>query len=242
MTTGATGYTNPGPTIYAELEQGSDEWVAARCGLFTASVAGQFITPKTLKVAANDKTRAMAYQLVAERITGIVEDRYVSRDMEAGHFIEPLARDYYSEHVANLTGEQVTEVGFITNHIGGHKVGYSPDATVGDDGLLEIKLHIPKLHLAVILADVVPAEHMAQCQMGLMVSARTWLDYIAYCPGWPVFIRRVLPDPQWVDAITEAVTTFEESASVMLGVYERAVAGLPVTERINLYPEIELKL
>lgn len=235
MTASATA--RAGLQVFPDLVQGSDEWVAARCGILTASVIGQFITPKTVKVAANDKTRAMAYQLVAERITGVVEDRYVSRDMEAGHFIEPIARDYYTDHVA-----PVTEVGFIANEIGGHKVGYSPDALVGDDGLIEIKLHLPKLHLATILADVVPAEHYAQCQMGLLVSERAWLDYIAYCPGWPVFIRRVLPNPAWIEAITEAVVAFEQSAATMLGIYERAVAGLPVTERIDLYAAMEIQL
>lgn len=223
--------------VYDEVEQGSEQWLELRRGILTASVIGQFITPKTVKVAANDKTRAMAYQLVAERITGIVEDHYVSRDMEAGHFIEPIARDYYSEHV-----DPVAEVGFVTNEVGGHKVGFSPDGVVGDDGLIEIKLHLPKLHLALILGDVVPAEHYAQCQMGLLISGRAWLDYIGYCPGWPVFIRRVLPNPQWVTAITEAVTTFEESAGIMLDTYQSAVSGLPVTERVNLYQEIEIEL
>jgi hypothetical protein len=225
------------PLQIHDVEQGSDEWIAARCGLLTASVIGQFITPKTVKPAANDKTRAMAYQLVAERITGIVEDRYVSRDMAAGHFIEPLARDYYTEHV-----EPVTECGFITNEIAGHKVGFSPDGLVGLDGLIEIKLHVPKLHLATILGDVVPAEHYAQCQMGLIVSERAWLDYVAYCPGWPVFIRRVLPNPQWVEAITETVAAFEESAATMLGIYQRSVAGLPVTERITFPWDLEIEI
>ena len=32
------------PTIYADLEQGSDAWLQARCGVVTASVIGQLIT------------------------------------------------------------------------------------------------------------------------------------------------------------------------------------------------------
>lgn len=218
-----------------DVEQGSEQWVELRRGMLTASVLGQLITPKTVKVAANDKTRAIAYELVAERITGIVEDRYVSRDMMAGHFIEPLACDYYSEHHA-----PVTQCGFITNQISGHTVGYSPDSLILDDGLLEVKLHLPKLHLAIILADEIPAEHVAQCQMGMMVTQRNWIDYLAYCPGWPVFIKRMTPDPQWVDAITEAVETFEESAAAMQATYNARTVGLPATERVNLYQEIEI--
>jgi hypothetical protein len=41
-------------TTYTELEQGTDEWLAARCGIVTASVVGQLITkgaPDALSVA-----------------------------------------------------------------------------------------------------------------------------------------------------------------------------------------------
>ena len=223
--------------VYDQIEQGSEQWHAARRGIITASVVGQFITPKTIKVAANDKTRAMAYQLIAERITGHTEDTYVSRDMEAGHFIEPLARDYYSEHYA-----PATEIGFITNEINGYTAGFSPDGIVGEEGLIEVKLHLPKLHLAIILADQIPTEHIAQCQMGLLITGRDWIDYIASCPGWPVFIKRMRPDPAWFAAITEAVTAFEESAAAMIATYRIATAGRPVTERVNMYEEMEIQL
>jgi predicted phage-related endonuclease len=218
--------------IFNNLEQGSGEWHDARRGIITASVVGQFITPKTIKVAANDKTRSMAYQLVAERITGHTEDTYVSYEMEQGHIIEPIARDLYSEHYA-----PATEVGFMVRDDWGFSIGYSPDGIVGEDGLIEVKKRFAKLHLATILSDEVPPEHMAQCQAGLLVSGRKWLDFISFCGGMPLYVNRVYPDPRWHDAILEAVTAFEESAATMLNAYHAAHKG-PMTERLPDITEI----
>ena len=50
--------------IYRDLIQGSDEWLAARCGLLTASEMRLIVTP-TLKPASNDKERAHFYELLA---------------------------------------------------------------------------------------------------------------------------------------------------------------------------------
>ena len=94
------------PTIYRDLEQGTDEWLAARCGILTASTIGQLITPKTIKVANNDYSRALTASLVAERVTGYVEPIVPSRDMERGTLDEPYARDAY----AKFTGVEVEEV------------------------------------------------------------------------------------------------------------------------------------
>jgi hypothetical protein len=222
-------------TTYPELVQGSPEWHEARRGIITASVIGQFITPRTIKPAANEKTRAIAYQLVAERITGVVEERFVSSAMERGHFIEPIARDLYSQHYA-----EATEVGFMVRDDWGFKIGYSPDGIVGDDGLIEIKDHLPKLHLAIILANEVPPEHIAQCQTGLLISGRAWIDYISFSGGMPLFKKRMLPDPQWQAAIVEAATQFEKSATDMIVGYELATIHMPETERVDMYADIEM--
>jgi hypothetical protein len=112
------------------------------------------------------------------------------------------------------------------------KLGYSPDGLVGDDGLIEVKSRRPKKHLTTILSGEVPPENMAQLQAGLLVSGREWIDYISYCGGMPLWVKRVLPDPKWFDAITDAVITFEDTAAEMVTAYETATAGMPTTERV----------
>jgi hypothetical protein len=220
---------------FNELEQGSPEWLAARCGIVTASVVGQLITPKTVKPAANDTSRALVMALTAERITGHVEPVFPNADMERGTLSEPYARDIYAEHYA-----PVAEIGFMVRDFGSYRIGYSPDGLVGDDGLIEIKSPRQKKHLATILADEVPLEYMAQCQAGLLVSGRDWLDFISYNGGMPLWKKRVEPDEKWQQAIKEAVTAFEESAAQMIDTYLAAVDGRPATERIDLFADMEI--
>lgn len=221
--------------VYAELEQGTDAWLSARCGLVTASTIGQLITPGTVKVAKNDTSRGLTATLVAERITGHVEPVQVSGPMLRGQLDEPFARDAYSEHHA-----PVDQLGFMVKDFGKYRIGYSPDGLVGDDGLIEIKSRAQKKHLATILANEVPVENMAQIQCGLLVSGRDWCDYVSYCGGMPLYTKRVLPDAGWFIAIIEAVSAFEKSAAQMIETYALHTMDSPPTERIDHFGELEI--
>jgi len=211
--------------IYEQLEQGSDEWLQARCGIVTASQIGKLLTPK-LQVADNDTSRGLTLTLAAERITGHVEYVHPTFDMQRGTEDEPIARDLYSEHYA-----PVEEVGFMTRDFGWGVIGYSPDGLVGDDGLIEIKSRKPKVHLQTILAGKPPAENMAQLQAGLLVSGRDWIDYLSFSPGLPLWPTRIYPDPAWFDAITAAAEQFEINVADIISDYNHETNGLPPTER-----------
>jgi hypothetical protein len=191
------------------------------------------ITPRTVKPANNDTSRGLTASLAAERITGYTEPMRVSADMERGTLDEPYAREIYDEHYA-----PVTETGFMIRDDTGHKIGYSPDGLVGDDGLIEIKSRLQKVHLDTILADEVPLANMAQIQCGLLVSGREWCDYVSYCGGMPLYVKRVLPDTRWHEAITSAVAAFEATATEMIDAYLAAVDGRPPTKRIDHYEEM----
>jgi hypothetical protein len=212
---------------YPNVAQGSEEWHELRRGIVTASVIKGLVTPATIKPAQNPEARAIVALLVAERITGFTDETYVGMDMERGWDDEPRAVETYSQHY-----EPVTTTGFMVREDTGYRIGYSPDGLVGDDGLIEIKSRRPKKHLQTILADEVPADVMPQIQCGLLVSGRKWCDYLSYCGGMPLWRKRVEPDPRWQKAIVEAVELFELAAQVMAATYEKAVAGLPTTERV----------
>jgi hypothetical protein len=214
------------------LEQGTTEWHDARRGLLTASLIGGLITPQ-LRVANNETSRALTMSLVAERITGRTEDNYVSHDMLRGTLSEPIARDLYSEHYA-----PAVECGFLRRDEDGWSLGYSPDAIVGEDGLLEVKAPRAKGHLQTLLAGAMPARHMAQVQSGLLVTGRAWLDFVSYHSGLPLFVTRVYPDSDWFDAIVAACCQFERTAAETLADYERATEGLHPTERIDFDLEL----
>lgn len=215
-------------TIHKDLEQGSDLWHDVRRGIITASTVGKLITPKTIKPASNPESRSLTISIAAERITGYTEPTYVNDDMARGVEEEPIARNWYSENHA-----PVTEVGFMAEDKWGFQLGYSPDGLVGSDGLIEIKSRRQKTQLSTWLNDEPPIEVMAQLQCGLLVSGRQWIDYISWSSGMVPYVKRVLPNQKWFDAITDAVTTFEENVAVMVRTYQRKTQGMTPTERTN---------
>lgn len=272
--------TDPRITYYDHLEQGSQEWIEARCGLVTASTVGTLVTqksrdaltvdcskcgaaafspcmsaarktptpiktvhdersavvanmPKVLEVADNDTSRTLTMTLAAERITGHVDYVHPTFDMQRGTEDEPFARDVYQEHFA-----PVRQVGFIVREHNGVRFGYSPDGLVGDDGLIEIKSRRPKEHLATVLSGRPPAHNMAQMQAGMLITGRTWCDYISFSAGLPLWVHRVEADPRWFTAIEAAVTEFEINVTNIVHNFTTATEGLPMTERRASIEEI----
>lgn len=221
---------------HPELIQGSEDWAAARCGLLTASEMGLIITP-TLKAANNDKSRGHVYELLAQRITKYVEPRYVSDSMLRGQDDEIEAVDVYAKTYA-----EIERVGFITNDKWGFTIGYSPDALVGDDGLVECKSRNQKLQVATLIdyvsADAVDPDFIIQVQTGLMVSERKWCDLISYCGGLPMATVRVFPDAKVQDAILATATAFEEALQEKEKKYRAVLASkarlMPTERKIHL--------
>ncbi len=207
-------------TVHTDLIQGSDEWLAARRGLLTASEMHLIVTP-TLKVAANDKTRAHVYEIAAQRISGHVEPSYISDDMLRGQEDELYAVMAYE------SAWGVTEAcGFMVRDFGDVQIGYSPDRLVGDDGLIECKSRRQKFQVQTVATQEVPTEHVIQCQAGLLVSGRKWLDFISYCGGLPMPAIRVEPDPVIQDAILTAARAFEAQVQEVMAKYQHGVRTL----------------
>lgn len=221
--------------LFPNLEQGSDEWLTARCGLLTASTVGRLITP-TLKVADNETARGLTETIVAERISGIVDYVHPTADMQRGTMDEPYARNLYAEQYT-----PVTELGFaIRTFPNGNKLGASPDGLIGDDGGLEIKSRRPKAQLKTFLTGAVPAENMAQIQASMLVLGRDWWDYCSYAGGWPLYVTRIHANPDWFAAIEAALNQFEERATEIETTYRTRAHGLPISPVIDHYLEMSL--
>ncbi len=183
--------------------QGDAEWHKLHCGIITSSVMGKVLTPKQAKIANNQTSRTVLLEKLAERITGHAVETYQSFDMMRGHADEIEARMYYEQHYA-----PVAQVGFITNDEWGFELGYSPDGLVGDDGLIEIKSRAPKFQVQTIIDDAMPEEYSMQIQLGLLVTGRKWCDFISYCGGFPMFVKRIYPDAGLQGAIIDAARQF----------------------------------
>ena len=185
--------------------------------------------PPVVEPASGDEARGFTALITAERITGYTDPTYINDDMLRGIEDEPLAIDVYSEHYA-----PVTTIGFMVRDDWGFKIGYSPDGLVGDDGLIEVKSRRQKTQLTTIVSGEVPVDNMAQLQCGLLVSGRKWCDYVTYCGGMPMWVKRVTPDPYWFEAILAAVEKFEKASADMRATYNKAIEGFPMTRRIDL--------
>lgn len=209
------------------LEQGTEEWFKARLGLLTASEMKNIVTASTLKVADNKDTRAHVYEIAAQRLNQYVEPSFQSYDMARGKQEELYAAELYDAN----TDQTVGLCGFITNDRWGFKVGFSPDALVGDDGLIEIKSRNQKYQTQTIIEDVVPKEFMLQIQSGLLVSERKWCDFVSYSNGMPMFTKRVYPDADIHSALVDAAQKFEDQVQAKMEVFKKNAKGLPVAER-----------
>ncbi len=210
-------------SYYSDIVQGSDEWLAARCGLLTASEMKLIVTP-TLKPASNDKERAHLWELLAQRITKHVEPRYISDDMLRGQEDEIQARFEYEKAYG-----KVLEVGFITSDKWGFTIGYSPDGLVGSVGLLECKSRAQKHQIRTLVdyvsADTIDPDFMLQCQTGLLVTERKWIDLVSYCGGLHMATVRVFPDAKIQEAIIEAATAFESRLNAAYEKYQSLLAS-----------------
>jgi putative phage-type endonuclease len=220
------------PTYHFDIEQGTDDWLALRRGVITASTIGTLLTP-TGKAAKNDTSRTQLLQLLAERITGESEASFYNDDMARGHLLEPLARELYGKHF-----EPVIECGFVTAEFEGVTIGYSPDGLVGDDGLIEVKSPRRKTHLRSLLTDEVPTEYLPQVQTGLAVTGRLWCDFISYAPGLPLFRKRCERNGPVIGRLIDAAKAAEIMMRLWMQDYANAAARFPATDPIQ--PEQEI--
>lgn len=183
-----------------DLEQGTPEWMAARSTIPTASCASKVMAK------GQGKTRlSYMYEIIGCIITGEPSAKWQGNEhTERGHEDEPIAVDLYQRR----TGLSVVPCGFIRNHdaIGG--AGYSPDGLVGDDGAIECKSRLAHIQAELLDTGKVPRDATLQIQFGLWVCERKWCDYISYCKGMPLFVKRIEADPDMQAEIAAEVKRF----------------------------------
>lgn len=176
--------------------QNSPEWLAARCGMPTASAFS-----KILSKGEGKTRRTYLMMLAGEQLTGKPGGSWEGNEhTERGHEMEPAAREMY----AFQTGAELTEVGFVTDG----KKGCSPDRLIGDDGGLEIKTALPHILGEILLKDEVPPTHSAQVQGSMWICKRQWWDVTIYWPDMPTFIKRVPRDEAYIQKLATEVDKF----------------------------------
>lgn len=189
--------------IVHDMEQGSEAWFSARAGKPTAS---EFATVMAQGKGGSASVTRETYlnKLAGEICTGEPMENYVSADMLRGKEQEDAARDRY----ALLHDAEPVRVGFLEET--DVRAGASPDALLGDDGLLELKSAAPHVLIHKLKRGKFPAEHVAQCQGGLWVSGRDWIDIAIFHPKLPLFVQRAYRDEPYIANLAGEVARFNE--------------------------------
>lgn len=187
------------------MEQGSQEWLAARAGSLGASQVAEALA-KTKTGWGAGRANVMA-SLITERLTGKPAETFTNAAMQWGTQTEPDARAAY-EFMRDVDVELVSIVKHPTI-VGSHA---SPDGLVGDKGLIEIKCPQSSTHIETLLTGAIPGKYVTQMQWQMACTGREFCDHISYDPRLPtsmqLWIKRVDRDDKLISKLEEQVQEF----------------------------------
>lgn len=186
--------------------QGTDAWRTARLGCATASRIADIVA-KTKSGASGTSRANYLAELVAERLTGVPAEHYLSAAMAHGTDTEPQARAAY----AFTYGVDVEEVGFIA-HPTIAMSGASPDGFVGPDALIEIKCPGIATHIETLRGGKIPDKYAVQMQWQMATTGRKHCDFVSFDPRLPanmqLFVLRVGRDDARIKDLEAQVRAF----------------------------------
>lgn len=192
------------------MTQGDEQWFRDKAGKFSGSRFGALMAKG--RGGAPSKMRAnLITQLAIERIMGTCAPTYSNQNMEDGIATEPEALEAYEDHELVV----VQRVDFV-QHPKFDFVGCSPDGTIGDDGLVQIKSRVAwAVHYECLRFGSHAHDNRWQLQGELWVTGRAWNDVTSYCgdfpPGLQLAIVRVERDEKAIEALeTECVAANQE--------------------------------
>jgi putative phage-type endonuclease len=187
------------------IEQGSAAWLALRLGKVTASRVSDVIA--RTKSGPSASRANYAAQLIAERLSGHVEESFTNAAMQWGTDQEPDARLAY-EFRTDLEVEQVAFVPHPTIEMS----GASPDGLVGADGLVEIKCPNTATHLETLVTGAIPSKYVTQMLWQMACTGRQWCDFVSFDPRLPenmrLFVNRLHRDDTRIAELENEVIGF----------------------------------
>jgi putative phage-type endonuclease len=201
--------------IIDDLEQGTEQWFAMRCGSCTASRLNDALAK--LKDPKKESAARANYrkELAIERLTGRAYPHYVSDAMIHGIENEPLARTEYEM----ATGADVRSIGLAMHN----EIKYfsaSTDGLVGKDGMLEIKCLGSINHLDILLAGEIPDDYHWQMLAGMACAERDWCDFVSFDPRLPddlkLFVKRFKRDDALIRGMELEVVQFLSEVEAMV--------------------------
>jgi len=186
-------------------EQGSEGWLEARLGKFTASRAADLmLRQKNGKPYASRKDYIT--QIALERITSELPEQIISQAMTEGKEREAQSKLAYEF----ATGRELEDTGLWHTDT----YGASPDAlVVGEDGGVEFKNPKSSTHYTTLRTGNIPEYYYWQILQNMLVTGRSYWDYVSYHPAFPVnsqlFIKRLT-----ISEVSEDIKRLEQVLQV----------------------------
>lgn len=197
---------------FVMAQQGTQEWLDARCGLITASRFEDCITP--LKSGKNKggykaEIEKYAFKLACERISGDLLDdsNFNTWQMKRGNELEPEARARHEQE----KGLFVDEVGLCVSDCGMY--GASVDGTINEDGMAEYKCFLDPMKIKEIILSESTELVDAQVQGGLWITGREYAHFCLYCPplksvGLDFKCIEVKRNNEYIEELKEKLSSF----------------------------------
>lgn len=160
-----------------DIEQGTPEWHAVRCGKVTASRVADILRKTKTGVSAT-RQRYLG-ELVAERLTCVPAASFKNTDMDWGNANEAAARNAY----AYFSDAYLSTVAFVDHHT--LRAGASPDGLVGDVGLVEIKCPATHTHIATLRGAPIDPDYATQMAWQMACTGSQWCDFVSFDPRMP---------------------------------------------------------
>ena len=196
-----------------KMDQGSNEWLLARCGRITGSDAHILFMNGKGKESSLTKI-AYARKIAYERMYGdpLVSDISNIKQVAHGLECEMLAISEY-EQTKNCN---INRVGFLSVDRGEYAgmIGCSPDGMIANDGMIEIKCPFnQEKHLSFFYGGMNEKEWIIQCRFNMFVANREWIDFVSYDPRrqYPtrMFEQRIYRCKDWELELIEKIEGFE---------------------------------
>lgn len=189
-----------------DIEQRSDAWIQKRLGFCGCSRIGDVMA--TGRGGQPSATRRnYMHELLCERLTGVHNETYCSKEMQWGVEQEPIARSLYEAK----TGQMVIETGGMEHP----KIKWwygSPDGLIGNDGGIEIKCKTTANHLETMMSGKIDTAHLYQITGYVEIFNLSWYDYVGFDPRLPenlqLYVKRFYRDDLPIDEVRDAVTKF----------------------------------
>lgn len=220
--------------IYADIVQGTEQWLDLRKGIPTASEFHRIVTPKKAELSKGATDYAL--RLIAERLLNQPAGQVIENPwMERGKDLEPMAVQHY-EFTQDV---RTVPVGFITTDDG--MIGCSPDRLVAGDFkvALEIKCPSPHVHLGYLLHGT-DDEYKPQVQGQILVAELDRAELYSFHERMPAARIVNTRDEEYIAKLAAALARFNENLLALLARAQTLGAFQPVPRAVTKAETVEM--